>query len=58
MVFIFGILDARFELTFTKKLSNVSMMEVIFVIIYLFKKREFGYVLLLDFSVASGFIPY
>ena len=33
------------------------MMEVIFVIIYLFKKREFVYVLLLDFSVASGFIP-
>ena len=33
------------------------MMEVIFVIIYLFTKREFGYVLLLDFSVASGFIP-
>ena len=30
--FAFGILDARFELTFTKKILNVSAMEVLFVI--------------------------
>ena len=31
--FAFGILDARFEPTFTKKLLNVSAMEVLFAII-------------------------
>ena len=53
----FGILDARFEPTFTKKLLNVSVMEVLFAIISLSTNREFGNVLALDFSVTTDFMP-
>ena len=43
--FAFGILDGRFEPTFTRKLLNVSAMEVLFAIILVSTNREFGYVL-------------
>ena len=55
--FTFGILDARFEPTFTNKLLNVSAMEFLFTIIFLSTNREFGDNLVLDFSVTTGFIP-
>ena len=55
--FAFGILDARFEPTFTNKLLNVSVMKVLFPIIFLSKNEEFRDVLVLDFSVATDFIP-
>ena len=55
--FAFGILDAKFEPTFTKKLLNVSAMEALFTIIFLCTNKEFGDVLALDFSVATDFIP-
>ena len=55
--FVFGVLDVRFEPTFTKKLLNVSAMEVLFAIIFLCSSRQFADVLALDFSVATDFIP-
>ena len=55
--FAFGILDARFEPTFRKKLLNVSAMEVSFAIILLSTNREFGDVLALYFSVTTDFMP-
>ena len=55
--FAFGILDARFEPTFTKKLLNVSVMEALFAIISLSTNREFGNVLAWDFSVTTDFMP-
>ena len=55
--FAFGISDARFEPTFTKKLLNVAAMEVLFAMIFLSTTRELGDVLALDFSVTTDFIP-
>ena len=55
--FAFSILDARFEPTFTKKLLNVSAMEVLFTIIFISRNSEFGDLLTLDFSVKTDFIP-
>ena len=45
-----------FEPTFTKKLLNVSGIQVLFVIIFLSMNREFGDVWALDFSVTTDFI--
>ena len=56
-ILAFGVLDGRFEPTFNKKLWNVSVMEVLFVIIFLFMNREFGDILALDFSVTTNFLP-
>ena len=55
--FAFGILDPRFEPTFTKKILNTWTMEVLCAIIFLFRNREFGDVLALDFSVKTDFVP-
>ena len=55
--FAFGILNARFESTFTKKLLNVSAMEVLFAIIFLSTNTEFRDVLVLYFSVTTDFVP-
>ena len=55
--FTVGILDAKFEVTFTKMLLHVSAMEVCFGITFVFTNREFEEVLALDFSVTTYFIP-
>ena len=57
MIFCFGILDARFESTFTKKILNFSAIKVLLAIIFLSRHREFGDVLDFVFSVTTDFIP-
>ena len=41
-LFPFGILEARFEPTLTKKSLNISPMQFLFVITFPFKINEFG----------------
>ena len=53
----FGLLDARFEPTFTKKLLNVWAMEVLVAIIFLFSNKEFGDVMALNVSITTDFVP-
>ena len=56
-LFPFGILDARFEPTLTKKSLNISAMQFLFMITFPFTINEFGVVLSLDFNVTIGLMP-
>ena len=53
-----GFFDARFEQTYTKRLLNVSVMEILFALIFVSANREFGDILPLDFSVTTDFIAW
>ena len=56
-LFPFGILDARFEPTLTKKSLNISAMQFLFMITFPFIINEFGLVLSLDFNVTIDLMP-
>ena len=53
----FGILDARFETTLTKKSLNISTIQFLFAITFPFTINEFGVVLSLDFNITIDLIP-
>ena len=56
-LFPFGILDARLEPTLTKKSSNISAMQLLFVITFPFTINKFEVALSLDFNVTTDLMP-
>ena len=56
-LFSFGIIDARFEPTLTKKSLNILAMQFLFVITFPFTINEFGAVLSFSFNVTIDLTP-